>query len=310
MGNWTRFLILAAVAMFLYALYATVRSLLRTLKQRRDQRHLDEAGLTAAGQVVTVEAIQRPANGAAGHPVQLAFQDQAGQQRQVRDTSGLGGYVVRAGCRVTVRYSPTDPDVVRVEEIAGPQGSYRPHPDGHSHRPPLFSEVLAVVLVLVFGGGVLVFSTGAVEVSEPPDLAVPVGFGVIGLGLLVGNVVFAARRARRRRRPREEAVGVVTDVWQEQVSTGNSGRTTTVHPFTVHFATRDGREVHTRYPMSSSRRFQIHQRVRVRYEPAYPPRFEVAEMRHAVWLFHLVTATVGVVFLLVSVFWSLAVVNG
>jgi hypothetical protein len=173
--------------MFAYAIYATVRSLLRTLTERRDQRRLDEVGLSAAGQVATVEPMQRRLNGAAGHPVQLAFQDRAGQPRLVRDTTGLGGYVVRAGTPVAVRYSPTD-------------------------------------FVLATGGGVFVLSTDFVEVPEFPDSAVPAVFGVIGLGLLIGNVAFAIRRASRRRHPMDEAMGVVTEVWSESSGSGSTNR--------------------------------------------------------------------------------------
>jgi hypothetical protein len=301
----SRVAVFAGVATFAVAAFGLVRSLLRTLKARRDQRHLDEVGLEATARVVLVEPMQRPVNGAAGHPIQLAFEDRAGLPRQFRDTSGLGGYVVRVGTQVTVRYSATDPEVVRVERILAPNGPYPP--ERRRRTPSAIPALLALVAVVAGGAAIPIYETGAVggrvDSGLEADL-VPLMFGLIGLGILSVIGGLAIRRAATRR-PTQEAVGVVTEVWHEVANTGRSGGTT-VHPFTVHFAAADGREVHTRYRISSSRRLQVYQRVRVRYDPTYPPSFDVAELRHARWLLWLIPSFVGAVFLTIGAFWAAA----
>jgi hypothetical protein len=300
----TRFFLVAGVVVFAVAAYQSVRTLLRTLGERRTQRHLDDAGVTTTARVVAVEPMQRPLNGAAGHPVRLAFQDLAGQPRGFRDTSGLGGYVAREGSEVTIRYSPTGPEAVRVEEIIGPHGPYPPSPGRRSGGPSLMPALLAVGVIVVAGAVAVVFEGGLFDGVAAAQLIPPV-FGLIGLGMLAGSAGFAVKRARERARPTEEAVGVVTDVWSQYSSRGGGSGRGSTYPFTVHFTTRDGREVHTRHRVSSSRRLEVHQRVRVVYDRLHPPRFEVAEMRHAVWLLRLVPLFIGTVFMLIGAVWAI-----
>lgn len=297
--------VFAALAILALAAAGLAHDLLRNWRERRDQRRLDETGLTATGRVLLVEPMQRRVNGGAGHPVQLEFVDSAGRPRQFRDTSGLGGYVVRTGTQVTVRYSATDPALVRVEEVHGPGGRYRPE-----HRRRTASVVpglLALPGVVIGGVAIAIYEFDALSLPRlgpafTGDL-VPLVFGLIGLAILSVTGGFAIRRLVTRR-PRQEVVGVVTEVWEELINTGRHSRE--VHPFTVHFATLDGREVHTRYRIAGSRRLALHQRVRVRYDPAYPPSFDVAELRYAVWLLWLIPSLIGAVFLMIGGFWLLA----
>ncbi|HEY8473159.1 MAG TPA: DUF3592 domain-containing protein [Natronosporangium sp.] len=295
----------AALAVLALSAVGLVRGVLRNLRERRDQRRLDQTGLTTIGQVVRVEPMSREENGAAGHPVQVAFSDQAGQERQFRDASGLGGYVVRAGNQVTVRYSPTDPELVRVTELHGPGGRYQPEPDRRT--PPVVPGVLALAAVVLAGIAVAGYQLDLIDLpswqSPPADELVPAGFGLIGLGILTVIGGLAIRRLATRR-PRAPAVGVVTDVWPERVNTGRGS--SVVHPITVHFATADGREVHARYRVAGNRRFAVHQRVRVRYDPAYPPDFDVLELRYAVWLLWLIPTLIGAVFLAIGGGWLLS----
>lgn len=123
-------LMLSIAAGGAFVIADAVRALVRTVRKRRDQRQLNEAGLTTTAQVVAVDPMARELNDAAGHAVQLGFQDGQGNQRRVRDTTGLGGYLVREGAQVVVRYVPANPALVRVEAIVGRYGPYPVDPDG------------------------------------------------------------------------------------------------------------------------------------------------------------------------------------
>jgi len=131
-------------------------------------------------------------------------------------------------------------------------------------------------------------------------------FATVGALLLVAAVVMAVRRARQRLRG--ETAGVVTEAWTEADSTVSYRHGPRIlHPFTVHFATEDGREVHMRNRVASSGfRPQPYQRVRVRYDRAHPVRFEVRELRGANVFRVAVLVGIGLVFLLVGTVVALA----
>lgn len=280
-----------------------VRELLRTLARRRRHRHLQEAGRTVVAQVTTVEQMQRSVNGAAGQPVTLTFQDGAGGPRAFRDTTGLSGYLVREGTQAVVRYSPTDPELVRTEEIVGRLGRYPVRPDGRFPAPSLAGPLVTVLVGGVFAGVLGLLAAGRLE--QVTDATAGVGgvlFAVVGAFMLVAVVVMVVRRVRARGRPLGEAAGVVTEVWTEEDSTIRyRHRPRILHPFTVHFATDDGREVHMRNRVASSGfRPKQYQRVGVRYDRAHPVRFEVRELRGANILLVVVLAVMGIVFLLLG----------
>lgn len=297
-------LMLSIAAGGAFVIADAVRALVRTVRKRRDQRQLNEAGLTTTAQVVAVDPMARELNDAAGHAVQLGFQDGQGNQRRVRDTTGLGGYLVREGAQVVVRYVPANPALVRVEAIVGRYGPYPVDPDGRRRAgslTPRLTELGAGAGALVgslflglagpqVAGGLL---PEAVRRSLLPWLFVLIGVVLVGVSWRQ-----LARQRRGRRRPRDEVVGVVTEVWQKLVSSGR--RTSKVHPFTVHFATGDGREVHTRSSLVAGFRPQLYQRVRVCHEREHPIRFELREQRDGAWVAMALPLFVGVAFLTVG----------
>jgi hypothetical protein len=290
----------------LLAAFRGVQAFVRTLARRRRQRHLEEAGLTAVAQVATVEPMQRSVNDAAGHPVTVTFQAGAGGPRTFRDPTGLGGYLVREGAQVVVRYSPTDPELVRTEEIVGGHGRYPVRPDGRVRLPSLAGPVVTVVVGGWFAGVLALVASGRLAAPDPPARVVGGLFAVVGAVMLVGAAAVAVRGLRARSRPRGEAVGVVTEVWTEEdsrVSYRHGPRI--LHRFTVHFATEDGREVHMRNRSATgSFRPQQYQQVRVRYDRAHPVRFEVRELGGAHVLMAMILVGMGGIFLTVgTVLW-------
>lgn len=119
-------------------------------------------------------------------------------------------------------------------------------------------------------------------IAAPVGVLIPVLFVVAGPCLVVGGVVAMTRGRVRARRHTAETVGVVTDTWSRKKRQGSSNgpsRTIITRPFTVHFRAADGREVHRRYPVStSSFRPALQQRVRVRHDPEHPAEFSVADL--------------------------------
>lgn len=236
--------------------------------------------------------MSRTVNDGAGHPVRIAVQDGA-LEHEVRDTSGLGGYVVRPGTELVVRQSSVDPDRVQVEQIIGPYGSYPVDPTRNGKKPSL----LPVALWLAAPVALL----GLTAVSPSRDAVVPAFvpplMGFAGLTMVVLAVVLAIRR-RLQRRCWEAATGVVVDTWVSQ----------RVHPFTVHFATRDGREIHKRHRIASSHfRPRQQQQVQVRYDPANPTQFDVREVGAGTALITVVVIVFGVALSAAGAIWSATV---
>lgn len=211
------------------------------LAVRADDRELDRAGQTARGKVTPVDPMERGLNNGAGQPVMLTYRDAHGDQHHVTDESGLGGYLVRAGTPAVVRYCPSRPQLVRVEQLVGRSGPYPVWPDGLRRR-----SLLAPLFPLVVGGLAAVFVGRELwrDSDQPPPAVVDLALLLLtwGLGLAVAGLLLAAIVSNIKRRARSqdsrhwaETVGEVTDVW------GRSYPDSLPHYlFTVRFAARDG----------------------------------------------------------------------
>ncbi|RKS05394.1 uncharacterized protein DUF3592 [Nocardiopsis sp. Huas11] len=292
-------------ALFLgLTLYHGVRGVLARLRRRREQRELDETGVRAYGHVSRVHPLERSPH---GHTVTVTVQGADGTRWEAVDSSGLGGYHVREGTPVSLVHSPADPRLIRVERAAHADPARGDYPVGPRRRPgdrpSLLVPLLPLVGVLVIGGVVLLAVRGGDSVV---GVLVPGLFVVVGPCLIVGGVVAMARGRVRARRHTAETVGVVTDTWTQRKrrrSSNGPSRTIITHPFTVHFRAADGREVHRRYPVStSSFRPALQQRVRIRHDPGHPAEFSVADLSAGDLFTGLTLMFIGTVFTLIGGF--------
>ncbi|OOC54316.1 MULTISPECIES: hypothetical protein [Nocardiopsis] len=98
-------------------------------RSRGRSRHGERVTAVVAGvEPLPAEAVPFP-----GHTVTLEFTGLDGRRRRTRDTSGLGGYVLKPGARVFGRSTPQDPGRLEVVEVVG-AGGRRPV-TGPGHRP-------------------------------------------------------------------------------------------------------------------------------------------------------------------------------
>lgn len=271
----------------------------KTVRRQREHQRLDEVGVTAAGAIVEVEPLQREVNQAAGQPVTYTFTDRNGVSHRVRDTSGLGGYLVREGTPIGVTYAPDDPQVARIDELTCRSGPY-PAPDpARSWTTLVTAAVLVVAGAAGVIGGLVAWRGAGAAVEERFQEQGPVIFAGLGVLLTVIGAAVLVSTIARRRRLREQTTGTVTEVWRR--SSGGRNQTTT-YSFTVHFVTSDGREVHTKYPISSNTfRPRPEQAVRVRYDPEFPPRFVVRGTGFGQVLLGVIPLLIGVVFTAIGV---------
>ena len=283
-------------AMVIWTGVSAVRQLVQVARARRDHRHLAMAGRRATAVVIAVEPMDRSVNGASGHPVWLRFRDPEGGQHEIRDTTGLGGYLAREGSLVRIRYVPNHPVLHRVEEIVGADGPYPTRPGGPPREPSLAGPLRGAGGVALVGS-FMFFALLSEGGRDFGFRVVPVIVGGGGLVLLVFAALSWIRLARVRRRLTGETIGTVTEVWPELIGGGGG-----VNRFTVHFVADDGREVHARCASASSRfRPRVSQRVGVRYDRAHPARFEVVELAHAGAGMVALPAAVGMIMLLLGV---------
>ncbi|QSB14446.1 DUF3592 domain-containing protein [Natronosporangium hydrolyticum] len=281
------------------ALVLGVRGVVAGRRRAADQFHLAQAGRLVTARVAAVEPMDRSVNRAAGHAVTLSLPTGGGYDRTIRDTSGLGGYVVREGGQVQLRVSPDDPDLYQVEQILGPAGPY-PVRAGPAQTSPFGPYLLLIAPVLAAAGLLASWQWGA----QILPVLLPVLFLIVG-GVLLGSGV---RSGRRRRQWTAETTGVVTDVWTERQRSGRGS--SLVYAFTVHFFTPDGREVHRRHRDANSVfRPKPQQQVTVRYHPAHPAEFGLAGAGGALndVMFTIIGAVfVGIAFCTLAVFAGVA----
>ncbi|TQN33216.1 uncharacterized protein DUF3592 [Haloactinospora alba] len=287
------------VVAVLYLVFAAVAvtTLRRALSDRRRRRHLDRHGVPARARVVRVEPMDRSLNGGAGHPVLVEIHGCEGHRWQHRVTDGLGGFVVAEGAWLSVRHSPEDPELLRVEEVNGPHGPFPVCPErGRWNAVAPFVLPVCVIAVMVMIPLVIL----AGNANPTVFLVVPLAIPVVGAVLLTVSLVRGAGERRRRRRS-VETTGTVTDQWEQRVSTGGRGNTRVVIVCTVRFALPDGREVHTRSPRSPHwGQLSVGQPVRVNYSPDFPPRFQLAELDTKRAAEFVVPAVVGLMMLLIG----------
>ncbi|WP_435112386.1 hypothetical protein [Nocardiopsis synnemataformans] len=286
-----------------YSVHSGLKDLSAALRIRRDARLLDRTGVRARGVVTSVHPLTRSPR---GHTVTVAFQDAHGREREAVDTSGLGGYLVREGTPVGLLHSPGDPRLIRVESAALP-GPAADHYPVHPGRRPgggaaIASAVLSMLAVPAFTAVVVVL---ALTSGDGGGLFryLPFLFTVVGLGMLLSVTVSAVRDRAGGRGYTGETAGTVTDAWREASNATVNRRRVYTHPFTVHFSTGDGREVHRRYRRSStSYRPVAGQRARVRYDPGAPACFSVPEAHTWGCGPGAVVVVIGLAFVLIGTF--------
>lgn len=287
--------LLAVGLLVVYSAASALRTFHHTRRQRHLTREITERGETTIGRVVGVDPV-RTEPGAVGHPVTVAFTDPTGVERQFRDESGLNGYTVRVGGTVTVRYHPDDPGSARVEEIVGRFGPFPVHPAGGPSGPSYLRAIVSLA-----GAMVVLPASYLIDFDRinPLLLIFPL-FLLLGPTLAVAFAVSQWRDRRERGGPMRETVGVVTSVWHEYRDR------TRMYPFTVHFTTHDGREIHTRYRTASNTfRPTAGQQVRVRYPPGRPYRYQVRELRYVDVLSAVVPYVIGVLFFVLGLIGTL-----
>lgn len=271
------FVVLIFVLAIAGAAYKAVVDANKALGQRRAHQELAATGVRAHGVVTAVHPLERRPE---GHRVTVRVRGANGYQWDVVDDSGLGGYLVREGTPVELVHASVNPMNIRVDRAAPPNGypgGYAVHRDGTAAARSLVGSVLLNVGLLAFGAVVL---WGTFSNDSGTDEVVgyfPLVFILVGLVMLFFGVR-SLRDLLARRAHTAETTGVVTDVWRESSHRTRNNRRLYNHPFTVHFRTADGREVHHRHPVaSSSFRPVVNQRLRVRHDPAHPVRYSLPD---------------------------------
>ncbi|WP_017608294.1 DUF3592 domain-containing protein [Nocardiopsis xinjiangensis] len=244
------------------------------LRARGEQRQLDKAGVSAHGVIRSVHPLERSRH---GHKVTVTVDSGRGHHWDTEDPSGLDGYLVREGTPVELVYAPADPSSIRVERAAFSDPRLGSYPVDSGRRPGDGLSVLTALLVpataLVIFGAVITAMLGDPNVL---DGSTPFVFLLVGLGLLAGGIVSTVRAHRGSRRRTGNATGTVTETWTRRHHKKN-GSTTTHYPFTLHFRSRDGREVHRRYQTDSKTHAPaVDEHMSVQYDPGHPPDFSVS----------------------------------